>query len=171
MSLRHCHLKVFNECPLLLHVHQLFVTMNLWCSLQYYLRSGGCKYGKSCKNLHDPRAKVAPALVPAFDYNFLGLPLRVVFFSLFICISTAESRPVFIKLSKSEVYILFDVFFFLTNYHRGKKNACSICEQDRASMECTAGLVILIPPMKRDQKTRLVIITPMFHYKVDHNPL
>ncbi|TXG51345.1 hypothetical protein EZV62_023869 [Acer yangbiense] len=41
--------------------------------LQYYLRTGGCKFGKACRYNHT-RAK--SAVLPIFELNFLGLPIR-----------------------------------------------------------------------------------------------
>ncbi|KAF9671660.1 hypothetical protein SADUNF_Sadunf12G0070700 [Salix dunnii] len=50
-------------------------------SRKYYLKTGGCKYGKACRFNHS-RAKnsVAPLKIPispAFELNFLGLPIRL----------------------------------------------------------------------------------------------
>ncbi|CAN1128696.1 Zinc finger CCCH domain-containing protein 43 [Linum perenne] len=48
---------------------------------QYYLRTGGCKYGKACRFSHSKVKTVAvPAkspLVPILEFNFLGLPIRL----------------------------------------------------------------------------------------------
>lgn len=43
--------------------------------LQYYMRTGGCKYGKACRFNHS-RAKASAA--PVLELNFLGLPIRLV---------------------------------------------------------------------------------------------
>lgn len=43
--------------------------------LQYYLTSGGCKFGSACKYNH---SREKSAVFPALEFNFLGLPIRVV---------------------------------------------------------------------------------------------
>ncbi|XP_044477266.1 zinc finger CCCH domain-containing protein 43-like isoform X2 [Mangifera indica] len=40
---------------------------------EYYLKTGGCKFGKACRYSHT-RAK--SPVVPIFELNFLGLPIR-----------------------------------------------------------------------------------------------
>ncbi|XP_050377807.1 zinc finger CCCH domain-containing protein 67 isoform X2 [Argentina anserina] len=40
---------------------------------KYYLRPGGCKYGKGCKYSH---GKGKPPVAPVMELNFLGLPIR-----------------------------------------------------------------------------------------------
>ncbi|KAK0589393.1 hypothetical protein LWI29_013638 [Acer saccharum] len=42
--------------------------------LIYYLRTGGCKFGKACRYNHT-RAK--SAVLPILELNFLGLPIRM----------------------------------------------------------------------------------------------
>lgn len=42
--------------------------------LQYYLTGGGCKYGNSCRYSHSKETNELATL----EYNFLGLPMRVV---------------------------------------------------------------------------------------------
>ncbi|KAG5153812.1 hypothetical protein JHK82_011781 [Glycine max] len=42
---------------------------------KYYQRSGGCKFGKSCKYNHT-RGKISTAPAPLLELNFLGLPIR-----------------------------------------------------------------------------------------------
>ncbi|KAK1565530.1 hypothetical protein Q3G72_028882 [Acer saccharum] len=42
---------------------------------KYYLRTGGCKFGKACRYNHT-RAK--SSVLPIFELNFLGLPIRTV---------------------------------------------------------------------------------------------
>uniref|UniRef100_A0A2P2MAV2 C3H1-type domain-containing protein n=1 Tax=Rhizophora mucronata TaxID=61149 RepID=A0A2P2MAV2_RHIMU len=44
-----------------------------FCLLQYYLRTGGCKYGKACRYNH---SKAKSLLLPGLELNFLGLPIR-----------------------------------------------------------------------------------------------
>ncbi|KAJ0105698.1 hypothetical protein Patl1_18214 [Pistacia atlantica] len=41
--------------------------------LQYYLKTGGCKFGKACRYSHT-RAK--SPVIPILELNFLGLPIR-----------------------------------------------------------------------------------------------
>lgn len=58
----------------------------LVCGLQYYFRTGGCKYGLTCRFNHTkPNSDVPPS---APELNFLGLPIRPVippiFNSLFV---------------------------------------------------------------------------------------
>ncbi|KAJ1396260.1 Zinc finger, CCCH-type, partial [Sesbania bispinosa] len=43
---------------------------------KYYLRSGGCKFGKACKFNHT-RGKYSSSTAPASELNFLGLPIRL----------------------------------------------------------------------------------------------
>ncbi|XP_042492285.1 zinc finger CCCH domain-containing protein 43-like [Macadamia integrifolia] len=46
---------------------------------KYYLRSGGCKFGKACRYNHSREKPVVPLPPPAppHDFNFLGLPIRL----------------------------------------------------------------------------------------------
>ncbi|PRQ17107.1 putative transcription factor C3H family [Rosa chinensis] len=41
--------------------------------VHYYLRPGGCKYGKACRYNH---GKGKPLVAPVVELNFLGLPIR-----------------------------------------------------------------------------------------------
>lgn len=50
-------------------------TVSLLSLLQYYLRTGGCKFGKACRYNH---TKAKPSAVPVLELNFLGLPIRLV---------------------------------------------------------------------------------------------
>ena len=51
------------------------VTVPFLSLLQYYLRTGGCKFGKACRYNH---TKAKPSAVPVLELNFLGLPIRMV---------------------------------------------------------------------------------------------
>ncbi|XP_062073293.1 zinc finger CCCH domain-containing protein 26-like [Humulus lupulus] len=44
---------------------------------KYYLRSGGCKFGKACKYNHTRGKTSATPLAPVLEFNFVGLPIRV----------------------------------------------------------------------------------------------
>ncbi|WCJ36195.1 Zinc finger CCCH domain-containing protein 43 [Euphorbia peplus] len=48
---------------------------------KYYLRTGGCKYGKACRYNHSrANSPILPAktsILPVSDLNFLGLPIRL----------------------------------------------------------------------------------------------
>ncbi|XP_042496463.1 zinc finger CCCH domain-containing protein 67-like isoform X2 [Macadamia integrifolia] len=43
---------------------------------KYYLRSGGCKFGKACRYNHSRGKTMLPPPPPPVDFNFLGLPIR-----------------------------------------------------------------------------------------------
>ncbi|KAF2293230.1 hypothetical protein GH714_040580 [Hevea brasiliensis] len=47
---------------------------------KYYLRTGGCKYGKACRYNHSrekpPMLPAKTTVSPVYDFNFLGLPIR-----------------------------------------------------------------------------------------------
>jgi hypothetical protein len=64
----------------------LFLYYNYFLSLlQYYLRTGGCKYGKACRFNHtrEKTFSVPPLKTPMpsiLELNFLGLPIRPVSF-------------------------------------------------------------------------------------------
>lgn len=78
----HCYslgaLKLFGACDLL-------NTSNLrYClkyALQYFLKTGTCKYGSTCK-YHHPKDRRGAAPV---SFNTLGLPMRQVCASLYTC--------------------------------------------------------------------------------------
>jgi len=50
------------------------------CPLQYYLKTGTCKYGSTCK-YHHPRDRNGAGPV---SFNALGLPMRQVFLDIWI---------------------------------------------------------------------------------------
>ena len=50
------------------------------CPLQYYLKTGTCKYGSTCK-YHHPRDRNGAGPV---SFNMLGLPMRQVFLDIWI---------------------------------------------------------------------------------------
>lgn len=112
---------------------EAFLILDLVILLQFYLSTGGCKYGKSCKFSHG-RGKTA--VTPVVEYNFLGLPIRPV---LLIC-NLYCIQDSFILCSSSWC-ILFD---YILLYYREKKNALTTCVMAPANMGQIVGLIILI---------------------------
>lgn len=68
------------------------VIIFLLSSMQYYLRTGGCKYGKACRYNH---TKAKTLVTPSLELNFLGLPIRPV---LLLFLYKAAEMDVFLSL-------------------------------------------------------------------------
>lgn len=146
--------------------------------LQFYLRTGGCKFGNACRYNHTrPRALTSPIL----ELNFLGLPIRPVKFVLYCCLMVnlfhiwsvayrlSWSHPSFIPsfIDCISYLICFDEYNdFLIG--RMKKNVPITCAQDPANMEQTASLIILILQPLLDLNL-FQDITMEFPYKVHPN--
>ena len=62
---------------LIVNIHHLTNTDLFFCAFQYYLKTGTCKFGATCK-FHHPRDKAGIAGRVAL--NILGYPLRPVSF-------------------------------------------------------------------------------------------
>ena len=105
-------LRYYNAIP----VHRDFsghmnVTYDLVrkCALQYFLKTGTCKYGSTCK-YHHPRDRRGAAPV---SFNALGLPMRQVCTSLGSCNSCLLQTDYCYRVGRrSGSYCIYSTFFY-----------------------------------------------------------
>ena len=127
--------------------------------LQFYLRTGGCKFGKACRYNH---TKEKSSAAPVLEFNFLGLPKRLV-----LLMYHFKSVVVFINQ-----FLLKQLFTLIVNHFRERKSVPSTCVLAHVSMEQTAGLIILIQQLLGDMNLlQDMVMGDLFHYKVHHNQI
>lgn len=105
------------------------------CPLQYYLKTGTCKYGSTCK-YHHPKDRNGAGPV---SFNILGLPMRQVPVSLLnfttnnFCILPMHGRSWMLRIQfLNHVLLLF----------RMKNHVLITCGLDHVSLELHASFII-----------------------------
>lgn len=126
--------------------HLQFSSLLIVClkhALQYFLKTGTCKYGSTCK-YHHPRDRRGAAPV---SFNVLGLPMRQVFTSWHLRLNNFQIDYYFcIGRNIYKSFYCFNIFYIA---FRKRNHVPITCELGCVNLELLASFIIhSLPPLE-----------------------